>query len=619
MQAVGRLDSGVGCSARRWNSVFRCSPRFVIAIACHLCALSATGQIRPGRAIPTPSPPKPQAPVEIASADAFQSAVSEPEIFARLTGHSRWVNAVAFSPDGSLLASAASDGAIRLWNTTNWKETAVLKGHAGSAWAIAFSPDGRYLSSGGADKTVRVWHVARHEELAVLRGHRRQVDFVGYATGGDALISSGPDRGFRFWNMADGTPLRRPVTASSPLFFHQAISRDGGLMACTSGWSPAGWQVRLLDPRTGRESSVLAVHRGYLVGPPNARNAQIKQPQQTPGDTLRRVRVDGLALSPRGKRLAVALSQDKLDSLGRTPAEVQLWDADPWTRKSVLRIFSHGGKIDRLAFSADGRMLAVAGYSEPTANGPRRGGKHGDEVQLWDLVALQPRRLWRWRDSTSCMAFSPRGRLLAIGGADGTVRLTALSGEDSPRSAETKPAELAAAWLDLGGEDAGTAYDAMWKFAHAPDASATFIDEKLVWDGGRIEGLLLQLEADYFSVRETASEELKVIGRPAESALRRVLKETKSAEAKSRILRLLSNLESSAGNPTAQRRILRVIELLELLGTSEAEKVLARLAQTAPTKLAQQEAKTSLARVQDQRRKPPADDQGDPVSGLDLD
>ena len=89
----------------------------------------------------------------------------------RLTGHTNWVESVAFSPDGTRIATGSKDLTVKLWDAATGEETRMFRGRTGPVTSVAFSPDGTRIASGGEDRTLRVWDSAiGPETLTITEG-----------------------------------------------------------------------------------------------------------------------------------------------------------------------------------------------------------------------------------------------------------------------------------------------------------------------------------------------------------------------------------------------------------------------------------------------------------------
>jgi cytochrome c len=166
--------------------------------------------------------------------------------------HESAVNAVAAMKDGRTV-TAGEDGRIAIWNPGEPKPMTVLEGHTAPIAALALSPDGATLASAAWDRTVRLWPVAGGGGGAprVLEGHQQNVNGVAFTPDGRALVSAGYDATVRIWPLADsGSPavvtLPTPVNAV-------AVARDGEIVA-----GGADGKVYFLSPAGETRAEVAA-------------------------------------------------------------------------------------------------------------------------------------------------------------------------------------------------------------------------------------------------------------------------------------------------------------------------------------------------------------------------
>jgi WD40 repeat protein len=506
------------------------------------------------------------------------AAGKEVHRLADVTSYSDHVRRVAFSPDSKTLLTCGAAMRVRLWDVGSGKERdAFGEGHRTAVWSVLFAPDGKTLLTGS--ETIRVWDVATGREQRRLAGSGAGMTLT---REGRTLATLGPRHSITIWDLATGQERHR-LTGHKDSVTALAFAPDGHRLASSSHDRTVRWW----NPATGKElfQRTAEYHLEGLAWSPDGRMVLAGDRTRTislwdaAGKPLARFTVNGrdlssMRLSPDGRTLAYGAYSprlglcDLLNRTVRTPAE------EP--------TYAQG-----MAFSPDGHTLATVHY-----NG---------RVIVWETATLQERAQFVSLGPVRSVAFSPDGRTLATGNWDTTTLLWDVTGRQQDGNlvkADLTPAALQVCWEDLTSRDARKAGEAVWALVAAPQ-SAAFLRARLNLpepvEPRKVGRLLDQLEDDQLAFRDKAEEELAKLGWVALPALRQALSGKPSPQARQRLQGLVDRIETSLEKSGERRRLLRVIEILEQIGTAPGRGMLQILANTAPE--LREEARAALGRL----------------------
>ncbi len=177
------------------------------------------------------------------------------ELVALLKGHESTLQALAYSPDGKLLASAGYDNTGIVWDVSNPLAGRLLhrlRGHEDHVYAVAFMPDGRRIVTGSYDKTLRLWDVATGRQLAVLNKHKNKVRSLAVSPHGSSIVSGDLGGDILLWDGASGR-LVKDFARQANEVGALAFSRDGKLLLSSAGIGRGGYVQHIWDVASGRE------------------------------------------------------------------------------------------------------------------------------------------------------------------------------------------------------------------------------------------------------------------------------------------------------------------------------------------------------------------------------
>jgi len=364
----------------------------------------------------------------------------------RFTGHAGEIHIVAFAPDSQMIATAATrpDSSVQIWSVASRKLVHVFKGISLPAYqnsGLAFSRDGELIATGATDGTIRQWFVPREVSDSVRLGnsHTGNVNDLAFSYDKKLLASASSDGTVRLWSM---DPPRMPtlvnILAPSPareLVFAVTFTPASAFLI-TSGSGPGVHLYRLPHDRARSSPGVLGTHRGWVWALAMSPN----------GDTLASASRDShiyLWSIQSGTKLAtleghtnmifsVNFSPDgQLLISGSGDQTVRLWSVPSHRISHIYK--GHTGYVRHVAFSPDGETIASASNDRT--------------VRLWSVQDCESLYIFQGHTrQVTRVAFSPDGYLLASGSVDKTLRFWSVYPRELVLNIDIQSEVCALAW-----------------------------------------------------------------------------------------------------------------------------------------------------------------------------
>jgi WD40 repeat protein len=295
-----------------------------------------------------------------------------------------------YSPDGAKLFSGIVDSA-KLWDVASGEELLTLTGHTGFIEAVAFSLDGKFVATGSWDGTAKIWDATTGQILHSLAGHTDQVGQPAFSPNGKQLATAGYDKTVKFWDVATGQEL---ASIDLPNPEHCVDFSPDGTRVAVGGDGP----VVVLDITSQQEIFRIPVRTNVVYQvfySPNGKYLAIAS-----NDTSARVYdaatgEELLAFSGHiGGVGGITWSRDSASIATTSSDSVRIWDVATGTLQHILYGLTRG--FSGSSFSPDGTHLVTGG-----ADGTVR----VFTLRLEELVALAQSRVTRGLTVEECQQY----------------------------------------------------------------------------------------------------------------------------------------------------------------------------------------------------------------------
>ncbi|MHB1422156.1 MAG: sigma-70 family RNA polymerase sigma factor [Gemmataceae bacterium] len=547
----------------------------------------------------------------------FQEGYDGKNSFSNEFYHDGGIQCLLFSRDGKKLV-IGRDNTLVWGNVSSEKGGSSVEIYRGAVERISFLPDGQRLfttSDDPDDRRILEWDANSGRLIRCVPGAALFARLVSFSPDGKLMVSTQFDRNLHLFDTITGKEVRKislPFKEGSTAIHEVCFSPDGKRLAVVG---PMGKWAGLLDASAGKQLWGMGATKDWtfdqalfssdsrllaVVGNEAIQFVDTSSDRQWPSISLPKERISfAAALSPDGRTLALPSAEWTKEangypgraSPGIAPGgvlkvrNITLWETIAGKKRGSFP--SPCDHVHGLMFSPDGRLLAVAGDD--------------NAVHLWDTIEGKWLRHWQGhRGEIWPLVFSRDGRRLASGSRDTTVLIWDVSrlARQPRRRAPLSRQELGDLWSSLESADSVKTYRAILTLASVPDQAVPLLAERLRFkpsaDSKQLASQIAQLDSADFAERERATTELRRLGWEAEPALSKVLENKPSLETRQRVKALLDDIQKQAPPPELLRR-LRGIEIMEHIGTPEARKVIASLAD-GTTRLAH-EAQAALERM----------------------